>query len=370
MSFKKARFMANNFAEVTSISPVVSSEDSDFPFSNASNNPFRFQVYKPLGNFTIDSTNNKIYINDGSDKTITLSSANYAGGDALATHIQTQLNASSSNWTVSYSSTTYNFTISNTGSVTLRLSEQTNATWDTIGYVTSVDKTDTSFEADEQRNHTSEFITYDFQDNPKITFISLLGPLPNRFTISSSATITIKANNINDFDNPPIDETIPIQIDGAYGFFNEEEEGYRFWKIEIIDKYNPSGPQFEIGHIYFGTYETLSYNISNNFTHGFTDRSEVSEAVSGAKYFDEKAKVFYFSNMGVNYISQEDRDKLKKLFNKNGITKPFYFSLDPGNEISDEVSEFTKYVQFTDSPVFEHVVFDKFIYRFDLLESF
>ena len=59
------RFCDNNLAELISASIDYSSQLTAFPFSNAINK-FRSKTWKPSGNFTIDSTNKYLYINDGS----------------------------------------------------------------------------------------------------------------------------------------------------------------------------------------------------------------------------------------------------------------------------------------------------------------
>jgi hypothetical protein len=270
--------------------------------------------------------------------------------------MQTQLNASSSNWTVAYSSTTYKFTISNSGSVTLRLSENTNGAWDTLGYVSTIDATGTSFVADEQRNHTSESIFYDFGDNPKLTFCTLHGPQNEKFTISSGATITIKANNINNFSNPPLSETLTVYDDMAMAFFNEDLDGYRYWKIEIEDKLNANGPQFSIGNFYLGDHLSLSRNISNGFQYSNVSLSTASGSESGVIYVDRGDDYGRFENTGVKLIEKEDIESIMALFAKVGLHEPFYFSLDPDAEISNDSSVFTKYVTFLSNPVFTHVL--------------
>lgn len=130
----RIRFMRNNLISLSVNSFTFSSETTGFEAANVLNTN-RSETWKPSGNFTIDSTNNIIYINDGSNKDIAITEGNYATPDLMATEIQTKLNASSSNWTVSYDTGggTFKFTISNTSSVTLRLSSTTNAVWDTIG---------------------------------------------------------------------------------------------------------------------------------------------------------------------------------------------------------------------------------------------
>ena len=121
---KNVRFMNNNFLER---SFTFSSEQASFPGSNLVNTS-RSGVWKPAGNFEVKSTNKNIYINDGADKTVTLTEGSYTYA-TLAAHIQTRLNAASSNWTCTYDNVlTFKFTITrSSGTKVLRKSQTTNA---------------------------------------------------------------------------------------------------------------------------------------------------------------------------------------------------------------------------------------------------
>ena len=109
------KFMTNNLGNLASVI-TFSSEKSSNPFTN-SLNQIRSKTWQPSGCFEITDLNNKIYVDT---LTITLTNAKYSTATALATHIQTQLNASSSGWTVAYTSN--KFVLSNTGTKTLKLS--------------------------------------------------------------------------------------------------------------------------------------------------------------------------------------------------------------------------------------------------------
>lgn len=87
----RIRFCENNMITAGSVMDY-SSQLSEFPFSNCYNSE-RTKVWKPAGFFLITTSNNKLYINDGSDKTATITSGEYISPALLATQIQTQLNA-------------------------------------------------------------------------------------------------------------------------------------------------------------------------------------------------------------------------------------------------------------------------------------
>lgn len=72
-------------------------------------------------NISSDLATNSVVFNDGSDYTVSLTAGQYTAS-ALATHLQTQLNASGSSvtFTVTYSTTTLLFTIAGDSAITLK----------------------------------------------------------------------------------------------------------------------------------------------------------------------------------------------------------------------------------------------------------
>ena len=75
---ERIRFMDNNLAELTTAGTTFSSALAAFPSTNLTNK-FRSKVWKPSGLFEIIAgTNDKLYINDGVDKTITLTASSTA----------------------------------------------------------------------------------------------------------------------------------------------------------------------------------------------------------------------------------------------------------------------------------------------------
>jgi len=357
----RIRFMQNNFAELITSSTTFSSELASFPGSNSINR-FRSRVWKPSGYFKVTlATDDKLYINDGTDKTVTITAGEYTTPALLATQIQTDLNAASTNWTVSYDSGggTYKFTISNSGSVTLRYSQTTEAIWDKLGYTGSTDTTSTSFVADQQRNHDEEFAIFDLGYNAPMTFFATIGPLNEVFSISSTATIQLIANNLNDFENsPPLTVTLTRTSGGVLKFMDDlTDTSYRFWKIKIVDKFNPLGPEgLSIGHVYLGDYVTIdNRNINSGFSKSQTDPSVKSTSESGALFFDTKTKYTSFNSMSIKYLDQADKDTLEAMYQVLGKITPFYVSFDPVNEISASIDELTKYVIFETEPIFSHI---------------
>lgn len=363
----RIRFMDNNLAELTTNSITFSSALSAFPGSNATNNKFRSKVWAPSGFFDITATNNLLYINDGSDKTaiITVSSSAYTTPELLAIEIETQLNTVSTGWTCDYdrSGETYRFRIAHASTHTLKFSSTTNSIWDTIGFVTASDEViSTERFADEQRNHSSERVTFDLGYNHDVTFFSVISTLDQLFPLSSTATLNLHANNLDQWDSPPLSVSLTRSDGGLFKFMDDITTGYRFWRFEYIDKYNPLGPDgIQIGYIYLGDYTTLTNrNISNKFIKSFVDPSIIQTSESGALYFDQKTKYAKFDSLSIEYLDRDQRDSLEQLFYNFGKTTPFFVSLDPTLCISNELYDMTKYVVFNSEPQWRHVVRDLF----------
>lgn len=367
----KARFMYNNFASLTINDLDVSSEATGFEAVNATND-FRSSVWKPTGHFEITTSNNTLYINDGAFKTVMITVGDYATPNLLATEIQTQLNASSSNWSVSYDSDeVFKFTIEHTSSATLRLTQTSNAIWDTIGFTATDDQIGTSLEAQEQRNHTSEYLLFDFGYQADISACILIGNIAEDFKLSSSANVTLRANNVNDFTLPPFSETLNNTRFGSYNYFTTTDDNrYRFWRVEIEDKYNYNGPSgIEIGNVYLGDYVTLAYrNINAGFDMVHNDPSDSSQSESGVLFFDKKTKYWDFSNLSFNYVDPDDKDTVVGLFEILGLTTPFYVSIDPGLAISNLETDLSRYVRFVKEPKYDHQVKDYYNISFALRE--
>lgn len=361
-------FLANNQLEIGYNSASIDSEQGSYPFTNAIDTNL-YNQWRTDSFFKIDSTNNSIYINDGSDKTVTIASGTYTG-TTLATEVQTKLNASSSNWTCSYSTTTYKFTIGNSGSVTIRLSEQTNATWFTLGYSSITNQTGTSFAADEQRNHyPSITATIDFGYSANIGGVALLSPKGSDFSVSEGATITVEGDNLNFLGTSALTKSMIVTKNGAFLFINDVESNYRYWRITITDIYNLSGPELIIGHLYIGSaLQANERNISTGLDYSLNDNSNISRAENGALYFDEKIKTTAFGSLNIPLARKTTRDTIEELFQDKGLTRPFIFSIDPKTEITTTVDKMTKFVRFASKPVYKNIKYDIFDISFTLEE--
>jgi hypothetical protein len=326
--------------------------DASFPFSNMLDDA-RFKITRFTGSFIIETSNSSLYANDGSDIIIQISTGQYTASQ-LATEIQTELNAVSSNWTVTYSTSTYRFTVDrSSGTKILRLSSTSNSIWDTLGYTGSVDQT--AGVADEQRNHSKEFIEVDLGTNAnEVGFFGLVAPPNMTNPISDNATVELLASNLQNWSAPARTITLQSNDFGVYGFLDDENSRYRYWRFELTDRKNINGPTWDFSNIYLGTYTTLANrNVNSGFTKTWIDPSDVSQAGSGATYANIKQRYLQLNSLTINYMDQSDRKKLEQLCYDFGQHKPFWIALDPVEECST-IDELTRYVYFNGNPTFNH----------------
>lgn len=371
MTNYRARFMANNFAAAATLT-YSSQLSSTYAFANTQN-PSRSLLGKFSGNFTITTSNQKIYINDGSNKTANLFAGSYTYLD-LPTAVAAALNAVSSGWSCTYdlSGGTFKFTIAHSGSATLRLTQTTNAAWDMLGYTGTTDRVGTSFAADEQRNHTDEWLKWDLTLAQEVTFFAAISNIKRVFGLSASASVHVQANNVDLWTAPPLDVTVTPHDDGLYRFFDDvADTTYRYWRFRFVDRLNTCGPEgFAIGHVYLGDHITFTTdNIQRGFQKGKVDPSQIVETESGARFALKRPKFRTFTNLQVAQPLAAERRDMEDLFDQVGQTTPFYASLDPTLFYSEELQELTGYFYFGSDARFGHVIRDYFDCSFELREA-
>ncbi len=367
MTELKSRFMSNNFLEMGFT--YSSQFSSSFPASNVYGTS-RARIWKTGGNFEITASNQKLYINDGTDKTITLTVGTYIYS-SLATHIQTQLNASSSNWTCTYNSTTCKFAFTrSSGTKIFRLSQTSNACWDTIGYTQTLDQT--IYAPDESRIHTSEWLKCDKLTNQEAGFMALLGEIDSKFCLSTNAVVKLQANNFDDWTLPAIDVSVPVEGGAVMAFFDDEASDYRFWRMQIIDRLNPLGPTgLTFSYAYIGDYTTIEdTNIATGFSRVLNDPSISQQSENGALFFQIRPRFQSVESAQIQMFKDDDRDTLEQLFYDLGVRTPFFLSIDPGLNVSTRLIDMTRLMIMTQNPSFDHVLRGYYNLSFSMREAF
>jgi hypothetical protein len=245
----------------------------------------------------------------------------------------------------------------------LRLTQTTNAAWDTLG-ISGASDVDAASATLVRRNHTSEYIDIDLGSAALApTFCALIGPLGETFSVSTSATVTLKANTSASFTSAPYSVTLTPDTHGIYQFLDTEagtSTTYRYWRLEITDRENTVGPTgFKMGHLYLGDYTTIERrNVASGFSKTLVDSAEASESQGGALYFQSGLKYTTYEGVTLSYLDASDRRTLEQLFYDLGVSTPFYVSFDPTLLVSTSASEFTRYVVFSQPPNLTHIKSD------------
>ena len=209
-------------------------------------------------------------------------------------------------------------------------------------------------------------IDIDLKYNANINFIGMVGPLSKSFSISEVATITLEANNINDFTSPPYTKTLTITPAGILEFL-DGDTSFRYWRISIDDSLNPS--PIDIGYLYLGDYTQLeARTINKEFSAGVVDQTKVVQSMNGTLFFDEKQKYHRFNGLGLGYLSASDRKLVEDMYWRIGKSTPIFVSLDPNLCISEEQAELTKFMVFEGQPSVNHKFNDKYSMSFSLRE--
>lgn len=373
-----ARIMDNNFNDTDVATVTYSSQLSTTYAASNTRHVSRAKYWKPSGNFTVTATNRYLYINDTGDLTVTLTLGNYATPTLFAAHVQTQLNAVSSNWTCTYSTTTLKFTITrSSGTAVLQFATTTNAAWDMLGYTATANDSSGPFPAEEIRVHSKEWYQVDLGLAYACPCFHAIGPIDEAFSLSSAATVVVKADNIDDEANwasPAFSYTCSPEDSGVHAFMDDADGTsitYRYWRFEFVDRMNPGGSSaFKISHIYFGDFVTMAIsNVAPGFTYVNTDQTDAEESESGQQFFRTGVKYRRFQSLTIELMEPDERRELVRSFQRLGVHTPFYLALDPTLAISETTGELTAFGRFAAEPTLPHVIRDLFTVNIDFREA-
>lgn len=353
----RLKIMAENYiSEELLANFFYSSQNSGYPANNIQD-IFRSKVWRSGNNFELSSNENIIVINDGSNKIIEIPFGTYTP-ITLSTQIQTTLNTASSGFTVSYSYTSYKFTISRTTNFSILWSDTSNTIYNLLGFQNTLDDTGSnSYTSDEARIcYPAEWLTFDIGilDNPGA--IILIDNKDAVIPIQSFVNMKLQANISNTWiDHEEISLTYDQNLIGhinTNGLFSDNK---RFFRLYIPDINNPKG-FIQIGKVYLGyVYEIESSDIQREFPETFVDLSTIERAISGEIYADEKSFYSVFGTIQINLCNKNDVDYIKKVWEEHKTFTPFFVAFDSELKATNTLSEWTKYVRFTAPPEFQTV---------------
>ena len=366
------RFMSNNFIETGYNTREISSIASGF-FASDLTTPERSRTFKFGGRFTINASNNQIYVN-GSPYSITI--GEYQSPAALAANIELAIAAT--NVLVQWDETSggkFIFSLA-ASPFTLSAATTTNAVWETIGIISGANliapfvSTDYRISADMPRWHwPNEVIKFDFGYQASIGFVGMIGDLTRELQIPQGATITFQANNVDDFTAPPVNKVMTWTKRGVFAFIDDVVDSA--WRYCRIILQHPEGPiHSEIGYLYIGDYSSFTdRNISTGFEERFVDTSKVSESDDGQLFTNQKTPYRVLTGISVGLANPANVNFLKRLFYLKLKAAPFFVALDPKVRISETIDDLTIFCRFTQEPQNQQVLFNKFELKFELTEA-
>ena len=140
--------------------------------------------------------------------------------------------------------------------------------------------------------------------------------------LTSSATITLEANDTDVWTSPAHTESISYSADMIYKLFASKT--YRYWRLVISDATNPDG-LIKFGGAFLGTYITVD-QFSHVLTHDRMDTTIQLRSNSGQVYNDV-GSLYDIYDLNFPRITDTDKSNLETYKNTNRM-KPCYIMLD------------------------------------------
>ena len=376
MSALDFRIISYNYAFQDNVEISGSSEDPDFPASNAGSY-FRSKVWRSYGHFRINSLNDKINFKEtggGPELTASISHGDYSTPSSFGVAVKSALEAATVNartYTVSYSNTSGKWTIATTTFLSLLFSTGTNASIsarNALGMGQNDFTGSITYTGPKTSIHTDERVIFDLESAEQMdSFVLLFDPKVG-IKLSEEAVIKIEANPSLNWDSPLFSQTITIDntSDIATLYLTAPQE-YRYWSVKIVDSENPF-LYVELGTVFLGLKDTLSRCPDNGFEYKTLDPSKISDNDYGNEYVDEYPlrKSIAFA---MNILEYTTKQQLEEMYRRVGIKTPIIVSLDSAERMFDK-DEFTIYGRFQKEFSFKHIIKSYFGATFTITETF
>lgn len=340
-----------------------SSENADYPLTNALDIERRRRTWRSGGYFKVESGDNTLVFREqaGVDLTATIAAAEYASDATFFAAVKAALeDAGVGTYVVSRDTTTARIKIQQSvaGGATvfqLRLADAASAAMAALmGYSTAANVTGaTTYEADVIRIHSEEWICWDLGGPVNPTAFIAVTDRNIPMQISPGATLKIQGNFTNDFSSPAVDLTCEyndhvIQRIATDGLASNTY-GYRYWRFQIIDNDNPDG-YVELGVLFLGRHIVTTRGCPGfPFDSEAIDLSEVQyseagQAMAGARPMTDQ---FTLNWNGLNIASKE---LLVNLWAAFGKSNSFFICMDNDEAFSSDKALYVRLVKFTSEP--------------------
>lgn len=374
------RIYDNNYLDIDVLANTdVSSENVNFPVTNAYNKQRRSKVWRSAGLFTVTSSNNTIILEEttGVNLTATIAAGTYTTINLFCAAIKTALDdAGVSTYTVICDSTTgfkIKITSNGAGGGGVFNLEMANAstTAETLMGFAATDLTGAlNYTADYVRiNSDGEWLLWDMGVATNPTGFALIGPRNSPLKISPNAVITLQGNHTDAWGTPVFEQVLTYNDQAIY-YENEDgiaDEPCRYWRLSIED-------QNVLGYIEVGAFMLADYfNPSRGcvvfpFSSRYLDRS-VTIYSEGGQTFSDVYQQSQTYNIQWEALQKEDITYFDSLFQVYGTSRPFFVSMDDDGAYTTTVNERVKFVKFVEEPSYSLISPNNFSLSITLREE-
>jgi hypothetical protein len=277
-----------------------------------------------IGWTIVADVNDKIDYNRSGVKVATIAAGTYATGALLAAVIVTALEAADATpvWACSYSGSTFKFTISSDLAFILLWSTGTNtltAPHKDLGFAI----TDTG-SATSQVGATAAYQSRHWLKADLVTAAAVLGGIVVNHNSGAGGTYTLQGNATDAWGAPTVNQALAGDAAVRIAFISTQT--LRYWRLVIDDPGNALG-YGEVGIWFAGPYTQPSVSYAIGFTKKWEELSEVTVAISGAHFQDEKARRPTWG-LAWSEIVEADRAALAAAFALVPVGRCFFFSFD------------------------------------------
>lgn len=365
------RVYQDNLAILTATVLTPSSEQPAFPVARVRDSR-RSKTWRSLDGFVIQlGVNDVLDFNDGSDRAATITPGNYLTGAALATEVDTQMDAvSGTTFTDTYTGADKFSVVEDSGAVPVTLKWATGANaarsiGATLGFDTSADDVSgapASFLSDNAVQKSVASVVVDLGSAQAVEAAVAL-----ETGVSGSGALKVQGNATSDFSSPSFETTLvagdPRDTSKYLDFFAAET--YRYWRFLWDDADDPDFS--EAGVLFLGPKIEFERAYDLNLKEGRRVLSAITEADQGAIFTDVKPHprewMFVFKD-----TSDADNAKWEDIEEAVRIGQHLFYATDPlNNPLTDTVYgfvrkpgiQFTRLRTFTDpsaAPVGAHTI--------------
>jgi hypothetical protein len=277
-----------------------------------------------IGWTIVAGVNDKIDYDRSGVKVATITAGTYATGTLLAVAIVAALEAADATpvWACSYSGATFKFTISSDIAFTLLWLSGTNtltACHKDLGFAVADTGSATSHAGDTAVYQSRHWLKADL-----VTAAEVLGGIVINHNSGSGGTYTLQGNATDAWSAPTVNQVLAGDANIRIAYIATQT--LRYWRLAIEDTGNALG-YGEVGIWFAGPYTQPTVSYAIGFTKEWEELSEVTVAIGGAHFQDQKARRPTWSLSWVE-VAEADRAALAAAFALVPVGRCFFFSFD------------------------------------------